>query len=145
MKPFKLKKHDMELGCFIDYDGVIQIHMSGNLSSDYADDLSAWSAAVRVAMREAKERDSERVFCIIDLTGGVEADQESLTRLIDLVKHNKKFVTRTGIFGASLILRSFVDIALKATGRTNMKVFLDREQAEQWVLTGKSEAELKMV
>ncbi len=143
MESFRLKKHDMELGCFVDEDGVIQVHMAGNLSGDYKNELHQWADAVREAMRQAKARNPEQVYCIVDLTGGVEADQESLKGLIDLVRHNQDYVTRTGVFGANPIMGSIVDIALKATGRKNMKIFKTREHAERWVLHGLGEEALE--
>ncbi|MCA9354580.1 MAG: hypothetical protein KC877_03625 [Candidatus Kaiserbacteria bacterium] len=141
MEAFHRTEHDMELGCYIDEHGVIQLRMSGNLSSDHIEHLEAWGESVREAMRTAKERDEEHVYCIIDLVGGVEADQDSLSFLISLVRHNKGYATRTGVFGANLIMRNFMDIALKVAGRTNMKAFATREQAEHWAITGRKLAD----
>ncbi|MCD5380976.1 MAG: hypothetical protein LR008_00150 [Candidatus Pacebacteria bacterium] len=137
MKTFHEKKYDMELACSLDNNGVIRIKMAGNVSSDYEDEFMEWSETVREVMHTAKETDPKKVFCVIDLTGQkIDADKESLGWLIDLVKYNKDYVTRTGVYGANLITRSLVDIALRTTGRDNMKMFETQEQAEGWVFTG---------
>jgi hypothetical protein len=136
MKAFGAKNDEVELAVSIDGEGIIRIVMSGNLSSDHDTLFAAWCDGVREAMREAKARDPERVFCVIDVTGGVDADKKTLGMLIELVKHNKEYATRTGVFGANPLMRSFMDIALKAARRTNMKAFPTQEEAEHWVLTG---------
>jgi len=138
MRAFHEKKHDMELSCSLDYQGVVQISMSGNLSSDYEDVFIDWARSVRAAMKEVKSKNPERVLCIIDLTGPIiDTDQKTFKLLIELIRHNKDYVTRTGVYGAAFVTRNLVDIALKATGRKNMKMFVTREEAERWVFTGK--------
>lgn len=137
MKAFNVEKYDMELGCYLDDKGVIQILMSGNVSSDYEDEFAEWSESVKEAVRIAKENNPDKVYCVIDLSGlKIDADKESLEKLGELVLHNKGYATRTGVYGANLITRSFVDIALLPTGRKNMKMFQDKEDAERWVFTG---------
>lgn len=136
MEPFFLKENNRELGCYIDEQGVIQLRMSGNLSIDHLDDFQAWSEAVKLAMRTAKARDEARVFCIINISGGIDADRETLSELIKLVRHNKDYATRTGVYGANYFTTSLMDIALKLAGRTNMKTFPNRTEAEHWVFTG---------
>lgn len=136
MEPFILKEHNRELRCYIDDEGVIQLRMTGNLSSDHLEDFQAWSESVKLAMRTAKAHDKNRVFCIIDITGGIDADREALSELVKLVRHNKDYATRTGVYGANYFTTSLMDIALKLAGRTNMKTFPNRAEAEHWVFTG---------
>ena len=136
MPPYYRKDDDMELGCHIDEQGVIRIYMEGNLSSDNVDELLIWAESLRGAMRTAKASDPGAVYCVIDVVGRIDADFQSLRILIDLVRYNKDYSTRTGVYGANAIMRGFVDIAVKAAGRTNLKIFDTCEQAEHWVLTG---------
>lgn len=140
MQPFVVKNELMELSCHLDEAGVIQIRMSGNLSDDHEEELQRWAAAVRAAMRYAKAQNPGRVLCLIDLTGrNIEADHTSLTVLMELMKHNRDYATRTGVYGPSYFTRSIIEIALKATGRKNLKLFSTKTAAERWVFAAKSE------
>ncbi|MFT5036547.1 MAG: hypothetical protein ACI9VM_000107 [Candidatus Azotimanducaceae bacterium] len=143
MKSYYNKTDDMELGCHIDEGGVIRVHMEGNLSSDNYDELLIWAESLRGAMRTAKAHDPKRVYCIINVVGRVDADLHSLKLLIDLVRHNKDYATRTGVYGANLIMRGFVDIAVKTAQRKNMKAFTTIDQAEKWIFTGKKDGVLE--
>lgn len=138
MEPYLRKNTDLELGCYIDEKGIIQLRMSGNLSSDYEDFFLEWDGEVRKAMITSKERDPENVYCVIDITGkSIDTDRKMLSHLINLMSHNKDYVTRTGVYGANFFAKSLIDIALKAVQRNNMKMFGTHEEAMAWVLLGK--------
>lgn len=135
MHTFHFKNDELELGLSVDKNQVIQMRMSGNLSSDHRMHLLAWGEKVRETVCAVSEVSPDRVFCLVNLTGGMEADMETLVNLIELMRHNKHFVTKTAVYGATPIMKSFVDISLKATDRTNMKTFTTRTEAEKWLFS----------
>jgi hypothetical protein len=140
---FNTSNHEMQLSCMTDDDGVIRLKMCGNLSSEYEKEFLEWSEAVKQAMRDAKERNPDWVLCVIDLTGAaIVADQKSLSQLVNLMKFNKDYVTRTGVYGANVFTRHIVDIALKITRRTNMKMCATEAEAEDWVYRNKKPPKL---
>lgn len=138
MEPFLIKTDDMELGCSIDEQGIIQLRVNGNVGIENEEHFLEWSDVVRGAMVAAKEKDPERVLCMIDITDRpIDVDQSMLTHLFSLMNHNRDFATRTGVYGGNFFTRSLLDVALKATGRTNMKAYDSKEEALEWVLNGR--------
>lgn len=127
---------DMLLKVGIGDDGIIHIRMKGNLSRDHLPEVVAWADDVRDAMKRASERDPKRVLTLIDVTGAFEADAATMAVLRSLMEHNKTYATRTAIFGATYFIRVLVEVAIQATFRTNMRIFMTRDEALQWLLNG---------
>jgi hypothetical protein len=135
MKPFS-HIGDAELSCSLGDDGIIYITMGGNLTTDTLDVFDQWSEKVKEAMRTAYANDSDRVLTLIDASRAQEADQKSIARLIELMRYNKQFVTRTAVFGPEHLIRLVIEIALRVTRRTNMKLFDEKDEALNWLLGG---------
>ncbi len=125
----------MELGCFIDEKGIIQMRLRGNFSSDHLVEFNGWCNATTEAMKTVYAKDPKRVYSIIDVTGGWGFDQKVLTLLIKAARENRPYATKTAVFGASMIMRSFMVIARLKTGRGNIKSFKSRADAECWLFT----------
>lgn len=125
---------DMTLHVSTDDEGIIHIRMQGNLSEDHLPEVTGWADMVRDAMKRAFERDPHRVLTLIDVTGAFEADAKTMEILRALMLHDKDYATRTAIFGATYFIRMIIEAAIRATFRTNMGIFLTRDEALEWLL-----------
>ncbi len=135
MEPYYVKDDEHELGVYIGDDNIIYVRMQGNLTSDNEETLTKWDTKVREAMRTVGEQHPGNVLCLTDTTGGQQADAFSLELLKKQFAHNKAYVTRTAVFGMQEFPRLFVDMALRFTHRSNMKMFEGRDKAMKWLLT----------
>lgn len=125
---------DMILRVTTGDDGIIHIRMQGNLSEDHLMEVSEWADMVRSAMKLAFERNPHRVLTLIDVTGAFEADAKTMEVLRSLMLHNKDYATRTAVFGATYFIRMIVEAAIRATLRSNMAIFMTRDEALGWLL-----------
>ena len=52
------------------------------------------------------------------------------------MKQNRGLIRRSAVFGLSERLTTVVRIILRASGRTNVRIFDTRDAAEKWLLDG---------
>jgi hypothetical protein len=62
-----------------------------------------------------------------------EIDMESISKLIDFMNCNKKFITKTAIYGSNYFVKIIVELASHATKRNDMKTFATRKDAFDWL------------
>lgn len=130
---------DMILRVSSDDDGIIHIRMKGNLSEDHLPEVIAWADRVKDEMKRAYERNPRRVLTLIDVTGAFEADAKTMSVLHALMLHNKDYATRTAVFGANYFIKMIVEVAVRSALRTNMHIFMTRDEALRWLLDDGSE------
>jgi hypothetical protein len=75
---------------------------------------------------------------LIDATSLGESSLSLRWKLAMRMKKNREFILRSAVFGLSDRISTVVRIILRASGRTNVKIFETRGDAESWVLDGGS-------
>lgn len=73
------------------------------------------------------------VLTLTDVTG-VESTRESSEAIKSLAKHNKPYVRAGAVVGVSGIRRITFNAVLVVTGRRNLHLFEDIEEAKDWLI-----------
>jgi hypothetical protein len=117
------------------------------------DDGRYWIEAIGestlfVSLRgDAQDSDLDRVFevfqpalverapadVLIDARSIGESSLSTRWKLAMRMKSNRPYIRRTAIYGVSAGYEAALRILVRASGRSNIKVFASREEAETWL------------
>lgn len=105
---------------------IMNLDFSG-LGIDDARQLSSYAKGVIARMPKGS------VLTLVDVTD-VKYDEAFRALSDDLAEHNKPFVLAGGVVGVEGWRKLLFWATTKLTGRTNLKLFDDAEQAKEWLV-----------
>ena len=130
---------DMEpviLECRVGEDKMIYLTMGGDITMttpSVLEKFEQWAAELKDAMARVSAENNGHVLTLIDVTKMTQFDLAMINRVRELMEFNKQYATKTAVFGATSWVSMVVRSSLALTGRTNMRVFSDREEALEWL------------
>jgi hypothetical protein len=97
-------------------------------SADHAETL----AAVAYARAEAPRHAPARILTMTDVSG-IRYNAHIVQAIREMADHNKPYVAWGAVIGLSPLLRTIYELALRASGRTNLQTFESREAGLAWL------------
>ncbi len=119
---------------YIDTDGIIQVIFAGNFYEEYAEEYRKWAKNIQAIMREKDQRNEYPILTLIDVSGLEHFDFKIGEITFESMQINKKYATRTALFGASPSLTTVMNSMAALTRRKNYRVFPTKEAALEWLL-----------
>ena len=130
-------KSPMRLECHVGLDKIIYISMAGNITLSGEGDtenFEHWAKEVNDAMQAIFAKNNGRVLTLTNASQMEHFDLAMTDHLRKLFEANKKFATKTAVFGASKTASAVVHSMMVLTHRTNMEIFTSREEALAWLI-----------
>ena len=111
--------------------------MAGNITISEkgdAENFERWAKEVNDAMQNISVTNNSRVLTLADTTQMEHFDLAMTDHLRKLFEANKKYATKTAVFGASKTGAAVIHSMMVLTHRTNMEIFASREEALAWLI-----------
>ena len=126
------------LECGVGEDKIIYLVLAGDITASIpsvSERFDQWASKLRQAMVDVSANNNGHVSTLIDVTQLTQFDLTMINRIRELMEFNKQYATKTAIFGASTWISMVVRSNLALTGRTNMRLFSNRDEAVAWLTT----------
>ena len=118
----------------VDADGIIQVTFGGNFYEEYAEEYRKWAKDIQAIMREKAQRNDYPILTLIDVSALEHFDFKIGEITFESMQINKKYATRTALFGANPSLTTVMNSMAALTRRKNYRVFPTKEAAMEWLL-----------
>jgi hypothetical protein len=73
---------------------------------------------------------------LVDARGLDELSLADRWKLSSRMKTNRRYIDRSAVFGLGAAQRFMLQVILRASGRSDVRAFERREEAERWLLAG---------
>lgn len=132
MEPYH-ENTDIILGVEITKDGIIEIHIGGDMTEKHKESILEWTNHVTEALQEAKQSNPSRVLTLVDITKLGRYDAECVEIFQKLMAKDKGIATKTAIYGGGTVEHVTIELMIGLTSRYNMKLFDTRDAALEWL------------
>ena|SRR3989339_725672 len=129
------------LECRVGENNMIYLRMGGDITMSILgvpEKFERWASDVRAAMMHVSVSNNGYVLTLIDVTEMAQFDLAIISRIRELMEFNKQYATKTAVFGATSWVSMVVRSTLALTGRTNMRIFSERDEALTWLAESES-------
>ena len=115
-------------------EGRVLLTISGTLKKESLESLSVGIVEAKAIVQEQGKLCGNRVKILVDLsTFDGSYDTISMERLADLARFDTSYVSKTACYGGPILASMLVEFVATLSGRTNLKFFQSKEDAEEWL------------
>jgi hypothetical protein len=115
-------------------EGRVLLKLSGSLTKEKLESLSTGCVQAKAIIQDQGKRCGNQVKILFDLT---EFDGKyetiAMERLADLARFDTAYVAKTACYGGPVLTGMLVEFVATLSGRNNLKFFLSKEKAEEWL------------
>jgi hypothetical protein len=115
-------------------EGRVLLKISGTLKKESLESLSTGIVQAKDIVQEQGKVCGNQVRILIDMTDfDGSYDTISMERLADLARFDTSYVHRTACYGGPILTSMLVEFVATLSGRTNLKFFQSKEDADEWL------------
>jgi hypothetical protein len=109
------------------HDGILYVTISGKFTEE---ELQAYILDINAQLEPLSEEDT--LLSFIDTTE-LERVNPNLRRTVGDIMDDPR-LGNTAVLGNNRVVKVMIDFALRASGRSHMRYFTDRDEAISWLL-----------